>query len=294
MFTTVDQVKITLLIENSPCYDSYYEGAFGASFWIETTAGKQVHRLLFDVGPLSDTLLRNAQKMKIDLTSADAIALSHNHFDHTKALSGVLDYMKKEIPIYAHKDIFRRNFILKPAFKEYGLLGKNSRTSLEALGAQFHLTEKPIEISPGVLFSGTIHRQVAFEKTGGIESFNGSPENPIPDEILDDATIGIQVKNKGLVLVTGCSHAGPVNIVKHFKEITEINTLYGIMGGFHLLEADRQRIQKTVDAFIDFNPSFVAPTHCTGLRASAAFLDAFDEKFKECHAGDTIIIKAKG
>ena len=285
----VNKLRIVSLIENSPRYDSYLKGCNGVSFWLEVTSGNIHRNILFDVGPLAEPVIYNAKKLNLKLSDVDMIVLSHCHFDHTAGLAGVITEIGHEVPIFGHPDIFRPNFTLKPEFMNYAMVAENRRENIEQLGGYFVLTKSAIEPIPGFMITGEVERSTVFEETGGVSCFTIDTEgNLIPDRLKDDYSVVINLKDKGIVVITGCGHAGPVNIIKHSIKISGVNKLEGIMGGFHLLQAGEERINLTIEELRKFKPKWIAPMHCTGVIATAKIALAFKDEFREIHAGDTI------
>ena len=285
----VDKVRIVSLVNNSPKYDSYLKGCFGVSFWIEVYSGVKRKIILFDVGPLVEPLTYNAKMLGLSLADVDMIVLSHCHFDHTAALAGVISAIGHQVPIFSHPDVFRPNFVLKPEFMNYAMTGGNSKANIEQLGGSFVFSKSPLEPFPGVLITGEVERTTAFEEGGGVSCFTTDENGTVmPDQLQDDFSLVINVVKRGLVIVTGCGHAGVVNIVKHSIKHSGIDQLEGIVGGFHLLEADQQRVDSTVEAIKQFTPNWIAPTHCTGIIPTAKFALAFNDRFREINAGDVI------
>jgi len=286
---TVDKVKIISLVNNSPKYDTYLKGCFGVSFWIEVQSGNKKKIILFDVGPIVEPLIYNAKMLGLNLAHVDMIVLSHCHFDHTAALSGVISEIGHQVPIFAHPDIFRPNFVLKPEFMNYAMVCENSKENIERLGGYFILCKSPIEPFPGVLITGEVERTTPFEEHGGVSCLTiDKIGSLVPDRLQDDFSLVINVAQKGLVIITGCGHSGVVNIIKHSIKHSGIGQVEGIIGGFHLLEANQERVDSTVEAVKQFSPNWVAPTHCTGVIPTGKFALAFKNKFIEVNAGDII------
>ena len=289
---TVDQFKLTVLIENSPAYDTYLEGCFGLSLWIEMWKDGKRRNVLFDVGPRADTLARNAASLGIDLSSVDAIVLSHCHFDHTAALSGFLKSLLRPVPVFGHPDLFRPNFVLLPEFMDYAMSGENSRVNLENAGAAFVLTRDSIEPFPGFVLTGEVEHVTPFEETGGVSCLTTDEAgNLVPDRLQDDVSAVVNVRDVGAVVLSGCGHAGIVNIVKKAKALAGDTGITAIIGGFHLLQATLERTEWTIAAFKEIAPDLevIAPMHCTGLQPSAMMAASFGEAFKELHVGDRVV-----
>ncbi len=292
---TVDRLELTVLIENSPAYDTYLEGCFGLSLWLQMTRKGIQRRVLFDVGPRADTLERNACSLGIDLSTVDAIVLSHCHFDHTAALSGLLKSIGHSVPVFGHPDLFRPNFVLAPEFMDYAMNGANSRTNLENTGARFVLSSDPMEPYPGMMLTGEIRHSTPFEEQGGVSCFTTDEGGHIvPDRLQDDISAVVHIAGVGVVVLSGCGHAGIVNIVKQSRSLAGDDTITAIIGGFHLLQAPLTRTEQTIAAFKEFAPDLrvLAPMHCTGLRSSAMMASAFGNAFRELHAGDKVVFAA--
>jgi len=294
---SVDSLRLVVLIENSPAYDTYLEGCFGLSLWLELRSGQSITRVLFDVGPRADTLFRNADALGIPLDSVDAIVLSHCHFDHTAALSGVLQRLGRSVPVYGHPALFRPCFIVAPEYMDYSMSESNSRSSLESIGARFILSDVPTEPFPGLLLTGEVAHTTDFEEQGGVSCFtidkNG---DSVPDRLEDDLSALVRVSGLGLVVLSGCSHAGIVNIVKQARRIARGAPIAGVAGGFHLLQATPARTAQTIAALKELAPelSFIAPMHCTGLVPSARLAEAYPEAFRELHVGDEVTFTSIG
>jgi len=292
---SVDKLKVVVLIENSPAYDTYLEGCFGLSLWLELWTGETCRRVLFDVGPLADSLFRNAEKLGINLDTVDAIVLSHCHFDHTAALAGVLKKLARPVPVFGHTDIFRPNFVLRPEFMDYSMCGENSRTNLENNGAVLILSKSPVEPFPGLMLTGEVEHTTDFEESGGVSCLTVDPAGEVvPDRLQDDVSVLINVRGLGLIVLSGCGHAGIVNIVKQAKKVSGGADITAVIGGFHLLQAPGERTEQTIQALTALAPgmSLIAPMHCTVLRPSARMAEAYGDAFRELHAGDAVTFTA--
>lgn len=292
---SVDSLRLVVLIENSPAYDTYLEGCFGLSLWLELKDGDQTRRVLFDVGPRADTLFRNADALGIDLSNVDAIVLSHCHFDHTAALAGVISRIGSRVPVYGHPALFRPCFVVAPEYMDYSMAGQNSRASLEAAGVRLALTGEPSEPIPGLALTGEVAHVTDFEEQGGVSCFTIDNHGAsVPDPLVDDISAVVQVRGLGLVVLSGCSHAGIINIVKQATRMFSGVPVAAVLGGFHLLQASAERIERTIMALKELAPemSVIAPMHCTGLIPSAMMAQALPQAFRELHVGDRVTFEA--
>lgn len=247
-------VKLSVLTENNP--GELTAAEHGLSYLIESDGRK----ILFDTGQ-SDLFLKNAAIMGLSLEALDMIVLSHGHYDHGNGLEHL-----RGGTLLCHPGCFIRRY----RQRDHSYIGlKNSRKEIES---KFNLitSREPFKITESILFAGEIPRILPFESLT-------TPfvlEDGTPDFVADDSALIIALPD-GLCIITGCGHAGVVNTVEHAIAVTGIDRIYGIMGGFHLKEKDRQTIE-TVKYLEKKKVTHVIPSHCTSGSALATFRSAFD------------------
>ncbi len=258
-------MKLTVLVDNNTLIDKNYYGEPGLSYYIEDEECK----ILFDTG-YSDILLRNAYKMGIHLQDINFVVLSHGHLDHTWGIShliGSLDYFSqgssdKPVTLVAHP------LALCPKINDGEQIG--FIYSEEALKAcfNFHLSRSPFWISKRIVFLGQIERVNEFENRRplGITVNNGISKE---DFLLDDSALVYQ-SDKGLVVITGCSHAGICNIIEYAKKICMDERILAIVGGFHLLNPSETQLEGTLEYMKKLQPGIVYACHCTDLNSKIA------------------------
>lgn len=258
------KLKVTVLIDNAPGVSTKTE--FGLSYWIE--AGGQ--SILFDVAQ-TDLFMENATKLGVDVQRANFIVLSHGHFDHGNGLAHL-----NSGTLVCHPGCFARRFRKNDSWN-IGL--SMSRQEIEA---KFNLmaTETPFQLFPGAYFLGQIPRITDFES----QTTPYVLEDGSPDFLLDDSALAFATQH-GVFVITGCGHSGVVNILEYAKRVTGDSRLYGVMGGFHLKEVNRQT-QETIRYLKENNVKHIYPSHCTGLPALSAFYNAFGSK--QLRAGDVV------
>jgi 7,8-dihydropterin-6-yl-methyl-4-(beta-D-ribofuranosyl)aminobenzene 5'-phosphate synthase len=250
-------------------------------------------KILWDAGLTSDALLENMRRMKIDPATIDKIALSHGHWDHTAAITPALkaivgprsrkwdrDVTSQEIsawmqsqrvPLIAHPAVFRERWSINKHGAKRGPILPPSRAEWEAAGADLVLSESPYQLGSGCVTTGAVPRR-SFEQAGTPPALAyRQGDEFIRDYVDDDQAILINVKDKGLVIVAGCAHSGIINTVNHAREISGVDRVWAILGGFHLAPANDEEIQRTIDAIQELRPAMIAPTHCTGLKAISEF-----------------------
>jgi len=281
-------ITVTTLVENTSGARLLY-GEWGQSLLVEVDGLK----ILFDTGP-SRHIIENAEKLGIELSTIDKIVLSHGHYDHTGGLKHVLTLLKgsgnrpKGIEVIAHPDIFQEKYLYmkgSPA-KAIGMPG--TRAELEALGARFNLSRDPVKLSENMLTTGEVEITVDFEKIDkDLHVKEGGAQ--VHDNLADD--LGIVIKtDQGLVILLGCGHRGLINTILHAQKITGIKEIYAVIGGTHLISADKEQMQSTVNAVKGFNIKKLGVSHCTGLKSAAILAHEFEGAFFFNSAGTKTVL----
>jgi len=286
----LNSLKITVLTEDSVLYESHYLGQHGVSFLLEGAKGSDVMRILVDVGQNSQALLNNMKLMNISPSIIDAVVLTHCHYDHTQGVARMLKEIgRRDIQVIAHRDIFRLNFVTEPYLRHVGIMPGDSREEIEKAGGSLLLTKDPVKLMSGITTTGEVKRQTDFEEVGiALKTIEGG--EVVDDPMLDDISVVANVNGKGLVIVTGCSHAGIVNIAKHAMELTDCEKIEGIIGGLHLVDAPDDRIKRTGEELSKLNPEWICAGHCTGFKAQVELYLTFRERFSPLQTGMQFVI----
>jgi 7,8-dihydropterin-6-yl-methyl-4-(beta-D-ribofuranosyl)aminobenzene 5'-phosphate synthase len=286
----LQSLRIKVLAEDSVGYETPYLGQHGTAFLLVCRQGGVAKNILVDVAQNPEALLQNFERMGVAPGCVDAIVLTHCHYDHTQGLARVLRAIgKKDLPVIAHPALFRFNFITRPFLRHVGVMSGDSRRQIEASGGMLFLTKDPLEIMPGLTTTGEVERTTDFEKVG-ISLTTIEAGRLQPDAMPDDLSVVARIQGRGLFIVTGCSHAGIVNIARQAIRQTGTERICGILGGLHLVEASENRIQKTVQALHELGPESIWAGHCTGFRAQAALYQRFGERFQPLFTGLTVAV----
>jgi len=282
----VDTVTIYTLLEDYAGYETTFYGQHGISFLIEVANGNMRRRILFDAGQSGKPILYNMENLKLNPKEIDMIFLSHCHYDHTGGLVELLKAVGRNVPVVAHPNIFRRNLVKEENFRHVGI--KETKEETEKYGAEWILDSQPRKLMEGITTTGEIPKEerVDFEKEVSLGLYTIEDGMLIRDEMLDDISLVIQT-GEGLVIVSGCSHAGIVSITNKSKQITGSPKVRAIIGGYHLIDAEDERIKKTVRSLKELGVK-IYTGHCTGLRAECEFLREFGVRFEKLHSGKII------
>jgi len=260
-------MKLTVLIDNNTLIDRYFLAEPGVSYLIEEEGKK----ILFDAG-YSDAFITNAQKLTINLLDLDFVALSHGHLDHTWGLiplirlytEGMIEGLKVKKPtLVAHPLTF--------SSRKIGNLPEiGSLLSEDKLSGYFHLelSKEPVNLTERLIFLGEIERVNDFEAKNPLGTIlrNGVEED---DFLFDDSALAYKSPN-GLIIITGCSHAGICNIVEYAKKVCGDERVVDVIGGFHLLDPSAEQLQGTIEYFKSLHPDSLHACHCTDLNSKIA------------------------
>jgi len=259
--------------------------AHGLACAVTVWRGDTTHTLLFDTGPDDSVFGRNVERLGFDMGGIESIVLSHGHWDHSGAMLLALEMIQlsnggRPVPTYMHPGMYRSRAMKAADGSMRPFADVPSQAQLEQAGALVVNAVEPQLILDDLFFvSGEIPRVTAFE-TGmrgqHRRTLDGQGWEPDP-LVIDERFIAVSVKGKGVIVLTACSHAGVVNVMTHARDCFAGETLYGVLGGFHLSGGNERIIPETVAELRAFELKLIAAAHCTGWRAVNALANAFGD-----------------
>jgi len=262
----VRALKITVL--STMLADGDELGEWGFAALVEVDG----HRLLFDTGAHTDVVLKNAASLKLDLTTVPEVVLSHWHSDHVGGFITLRRAVAKKTPTalartHVGEGIFLPRVGTPPGVELNPMI--RAKTDYEDSDGQFVVHAKPAEIYPGVWLTGPVPRQHPEHNWSGharVKTASGIVEDTIQDDmalVIDTAA--------GLVIITGCGHAGVVNIVEHARAFLRPARLHALIGGIHLFNASEATLAWTAEKLRGYGIENFIGAHCTGVETVYRF-----------------------
>lgn len=259
----------------------------GLSLILTAHANGARHTLLFDTGPEGYAVERNGQRLGVAFDAIECVMLSHGHWDHGGGLPKALELISKhntdrKIPVYLHPDVFRSRGFRLPSGEVVPFQDVPGPEALSKKGGSVICVSEPRCLLEGCFYiSGEIARVTTYEQ--GFPNHMRKAEDGVTWEpepfIMDEQFLAVRVKEKGLIILTACSHAGVVNVLKQARATFPAIPLYAVMGGFHLSGSGPEKIiPETVRDLQSFDLKMIIPGHCTGWRAITALVNAFGEE----------------
>jgi len=269
----------------------------GLAMSIRITTNDTSHHILLDTGGLNGTFMKNGENLKMGLDDVEKIILSHGHFDHFGGLMDLIPKLKAGAEIYLNPICFEQNQVvftaegieipaeeLGPNLRKLEKEGKILRTAkLPTLNKEkiFNLadqhnikiieTNKSEKLYNGVITSGEIEIFNEEEVTKGIYLVKSRKELE-NHTFRDETSLYINVKDKGLIILTGCAHTGIINTIKHGQKLTGIEKIYAIIGGLHKEYESNENIKESVEFIENLNPEVTCGMHCTGFRFNTVMM----------------------
>jgi 7,8-dihydropterin-6-yl-methyl-4-(beta-D-ribofuranosyl)aminobenzene 5'-phosphate synthase len=274
----LDSLRVVNLVDNCVRRQGLL-AEHGLAYWIEADGFK----LLWDTGQ-GRVLPENARALGVDLSTADAVALSHGHYDHTGGVSLFTQGQSGHAApprVYLHREALRRRFA-RGARRPHREIGVDAETRrwLQKPDSPVTWVEGPMAIVDDVWLTGAIPRNEPLEDTGG--PFYLDEDCTEPDLLPDDQALFFQTPH-GTVVLLGCAHAGTVNTLRAIQRSTEGAPVRALLGGMHLHGASQERLRETVAALEELDIELLVPGHCTGFAPTALLKDRFGDR---CRPGE--------
>ena len=224
------------------------------------------HRILFDTGARPETVLRNARELKIDLSGVNEVIVSHHHGDHTGGLLTLRREFARQNPKTLEKAYVGAGIFLSRPGVDGGETNEAlaQKSEYEALGGAFVVVEGPIELFPGVWLTGPVPRTYP-ERNWSLKRTIKHPDGRlVEDNVPEDMSLVLDT-DKGLVVVSGCGHAGIINTLEYARRQVRDTQVHAAVGGFHLFEADKATLDWTATKLRSFALGNLLGAHCTGI-----------------------------
>jgi 7,8-dihydropterin-6-yl-methyl-4-(beta-D-ribofuranosyl)aminobenzene 5'-phosphate synthase len=262
----------------------------GFSALVTVRSGGSRSSILYDAGLTPAALARNLAVLDVPVKELRAIVISHGHADHHGGLEGLFRlHGSGRLPLVIHPEAWRERKVVFPTGTEVRL-PPPSRRDLEREGVELIEERSETLLLDGtILVSGQVERVTPFEKGFPIHYVGvGGGWEPDP-MIWDDQNVIVNVRGKGLVVVSGCSHAGAVNVVRNAQRLTGEPQIAGFVGGLHLTGGLFEAIiDETVDALTDANVGRLLPAHCSGWKAVHALARRMPDAFVQPAVGTAV------
>lgn len=275
-----ENLILSFLIENTSCSDDIVP-EHGLAIYVEYGEFKG----LYDCGQ-TDIIIENAYTMEKDLMELDWIALSHGHYDHCGGLTDVLMHTHQHIPLHFGKGALQIKHAIKRDSDETYANGCNfTRKDLQYLGVEVHEHQEPCaEICKDIYLVGPAPMKNKFEKTSGRFLLKDKNGEFARDDFSDERSLVIDTPS-GLIILTGCAHRGPLNILAQVQELFDGKRIRALIGGFHLNADSDELLDKKVEEFRKLDLDAIGLAHCTGGKASRYLREMMPEKCFLCPAG---------
>jgi len=269
-------------------------GEHGLGMSITISDNGKSHFFLFDTGSIKQSIIGNIEALNVKYGEIEKIVLSHGHFDHFGGLTAIIPKLNEGTKIYMNSACFDQYHIiltttgeeipldeLGPNLEKFVKEGKIKHRKLELLdrnviynlanknSVEIIETSEPIKLHEGIIISGEIEIFNEDEVSQGFYS-EKSPQALEEHTFRDETSLYINIKDKGLVILTGCGHVGIINTIKHAQKITGINKVHAIIGGFHKENLSLEAIRSAVGFIEHLDPKITCGVHCTGFEFNRA------------------------
>ena len=294
------------------------ESEWGLALHIETARGSEERRYLLDFGFTPEVYTNNLEIMKIDPARVDALIISHGHFDHYGGLIGFLEArrteMRQDLRLYTGgEDVFCLRLSRQPDGSFADFKPALDRRKLKSLNVEPVLSEDPIVIAGHAFTTGAVPRmsiehvlpqtwvQIGIKDGLGCDAnaymnHHFTPEElagkPQPDQHWHEHATCFRLGDRGLVVITSCGHGGIINTLRRAQQISGVEKIYALVGGFHLAPAPDDYLRQVMAELKKFNLEHIMPMHCSGQNFVDLSMKEMPEKLVLCGTGSSFIFTA--
>ena len=279
----IKNLKITIIVDNYAAKNCLAE--HGLAYYIEVDE----KRIFFDSGQ-GKVIKHNCEKLDVDPLRANALVLSHGHYDHTGGIKFLKEHFSDNVKVYLHPDALEEKYAKDDDKFRYIGIAKKNKEWIKSIGTRLKFTEKPTEIFKNVWVTGAVPKIHEIEKPE--DRFYLQKNIKFPDKLVDDQSIFFYTA-KGIVVLLGCCHSGIGNTLDYIAELTGKNEIYAVIGGMHLKNVSQKKLDFTVKILKKYKLKLFAPCHCTGLKSAAYLYAKNPDVFNECYVGKTFIINGE-
>ncbi|MEA2179275.1 MAG: 7,8-dihydropterin-6-yl-methyl-4-(beta-D-ribofuranosyl)aminobenzene 5-phosphate synthase [Solirubrobacteraceae bacterium] len=273
----------------------------GACLWIEIHDGGTRTVVLYDAGLTGTVALHNLRALGLDVNDVDAVVLSHAHPDHYRGLATILAARDAPVDVFVHPDAFLPKVWIDDEGRKVLQVNEGMEESwITRAGGRVRSSSDAGQIAPGLMLTGGITRELSYEPPvptrsgpGGLFiERDGRREND--DAAIDEQALVLQLRDRGLVVITACGHAGIVNTIRQAQRLTGVDDVTGLIGGFHFgfPGISKTDAMKAFDSLEEYALELIAPMHCSGLWAQAESMRRFPEAFLQNVTGTTVDLAA--
>jgi 7,8-dihydropterin-6-yl-methyl-4-(beta-D-ribofuranosyl)aminobenzene 5'-phosphate synthase len=264
----------------------------GLCLMITVSVNKENHTILLDAGYSNIAVLHNLNFLDLTLENLEAVVLSHGHMDHTGSLKEILELAGRGTRLIVHPDAFSNRVLHLPTGDVLNFPEFPSRDQLSEWGADIVENKKPLLIGDDtILVTGEVARTTSFEK--GMPGTKILHDNEFETDIFtDDQSLVIDLADKGLVIISGCAHAGIVNSIEYAKDLAGHKKVHAVVGGFHLSgPAMAPNVEPTIEKLKEIGIDVLCPMHCTGFDTISRLSKELPDRFVQSSVGSTILLQ---